>query len=787
MSEDTLAAPSFCQFNLNVTTAKPVNSLQDLTHSQANNGFMDGIPDTNAALSPENGDVSPVTIGKQTAEQLSEIASSEKKLANSLGEGSAKVPLPQTPTDQNGSSVDPNLVRETRLQIRVLVKEISQLAMSDVSVDEFFDGFLTKVTSALASVGGVVWRLNDEGRLDLQYQINMKKTGLSSEMKNRAAHDLLLKRMIDHPEPQLVGPQSGTNQKGEPGNPTDQLIVMEALRINQRVVGVVEVFQRSGSGPATQRGYLRFLVQMCEIASDFLRNHRLRLFNDEQELWEKLETFIRDVHSDLSVKQTEYTVANEGRRLIDCDRVTVLRQRGRKCEVKVVSGLDSIERRAADIKLLNKLSSTVVKARQPLWFSGDGNDLSPQIEKRLQAYLDKSHSKMLAVIPLFQNPLKSKTTTEEGDNETRNRKNQKKQKLLGAIVVEKLGDSKITETLKKRVNVVVQHSQDALTNASRYDNIFLRPLWEKIGSAKRMGLAAIPVWALIPMLLLVGIFALFVTPYRFKVGSEGKLTPHYKNEIFAPMNGTIDQLYVPKSPKEIVEKGTLLAKLSNEPLDAEIDKLVGENKEVAARIQAIDRILESESELKHLENIKYYWEKQGLLQKWSNLKQQIKLKNDLKSNLVIISPASGQVVTWQYEEKLMHRPVKLGDNLMTIIDPNGPWELELEMPEKKMGHLLEAKKNLEELNVTFVVASAPKESYSGKVIHIAQRSEVRGADGNTVLVRVEFDKSEIPKELLLEGTRVTAQIHCGTRSIGYVMFHEVIETFQKNVLFWIMG
>ena len=163
----------------------------------------------------------------------------------------------------------------------------------------------------------------------------------------------------------------------------------------------------------------------------------------------------------------------------------------------------------------------------------------------------------------------------------------------------------------------------------------------------------------------------------------------------------------------------------------------------------------------------------------------LKIKHSQREQLNVVSPAQGQVVTWQVREKLMRRPLKTGDNIMTVIDPTGPWELELEFPEKKMGHLQKARSEFDQpLKVTFVVASDPQAKYIGEVSKIDSKADVRGDQGNTVLVRAKFDKDNFPDELLRDGTRVTARVHCGEKPIGYVLFHEVLETVQQKVLFW---
>ena len=75
-------------------------------------------------------------------------------------------------------SLDPSLIEQTKQQIRTLVNEIAQLSKSDLSPEEFHTEFLPKVVDALAAIGGAIWTVDDQGRLALQYQINLQETKL---------------------------------------------------------------------------------------------------------------------------------------------------------------------------------------------------------------------------------------------------------------------------------------------------------------------------------------------------------------------------------------------------------------------------------------------------------------------------------------------------------------------------------------------------------------------------------------------------------------------------------
>ena len=120
---------------------------------------------------------------------------------------------------------------------------------------------------------------------------------------------------------------------------------------------------------------------------------------------------------------------------------------------------------------------------------------------------------------------------------------------------------------------------------------------------------------------------------------------------------------------------------------------------------------------------------------------------------------------------------------MTLLDLDGEWELELYMPERRMGHIAEAATQAGEgLQVSWLLASHPERRFTGRVIEIHRLAEVRGDQGNCVLIRVAVDKAHLPE--LRSETTVTARVHCGRRSTGFVWFHELIETMYAKVLFW---
>jgi hypothetical protein len=127
--------------------------------------------------------------------------------------------------------------------------------------------------------------------------------------------------------------------------------------------------------------------------------------------------------------------------------------------------------------------------------------------------------------------------------------------------------------------------------------------------------------------------------------------------------------------------------------------------------------------------------------------------------------------------------------MMEVADTSGPWELEVMMPESRMGYVAQAwtdaQKANRDLPVTFILATSPSKKLQGKVEEIHRSAEVRGEDGNTVLIRVSFDQDKL-REVVSDpkiGAGATAKIKCGRASVAFVWLHDLWDFIQAKVLF----
>ena len=579
-------------------------------------------------------------------------------------------------------------IENTKQQIRGLVSEIAQLSKSELEPSEFYSAFMQKIVSALAAHGGAVWNLSADGDASVVYQINIEAGLLDSDSEDTARHTKLLRVIAHSNEAQLIPPNSGFGEDGSVGNPTDHLLVLAPLAGDQGVEAVVEIFQRPNAQPATQRGYLRFLVQMCELAAEWVKSQKLRQFSDRHSLWAQADQFSRLVHHNLDLRETAFTIANEGRRLIGCDRVSVALRKGSKCRVEAVSGQDTVERRSNAVTLLSTLATRVMKSGEALWYDGNTEDLPPQIESVLDEYVDESYTRMMAVLPLKRPETKAdaaRDPSEVDPNETK-----KREEYIGVLIIEQIETNLPRSIVDPRVDLVYEHCCRAVANSQEFNNLFLMPVWRTIGrTAWIIRARALPKTIAITSLVLAILFVFMFVQVDFSVEAEGVLQPVDRHDIFVPANGIVTEMNI--QDQQLVRQGDLLVKLEDPDLLIEKRRVEGQLEETKDQLSNARRA-QFQVGLSPADKIRVSGQVQQLVLRRETLKEELAIIEKKEQLLEIKSPADGQVVLqWDVEKTLLHRPVAIGQVVMTVVEigEEKQWELELSLPERRLGHIAE--------------------------------------------------------------------------------------------------
>ena len=656
---------------------------------------------------------------------------------------------------------------ETWREIEQLVGEVSALASGDSSPEDFYRGLLTRTVQALAARGGAIWTRSADGRFRLLHQIQLGLTPFSADAAD-PLHTRLLDAVAGGTEALAIPPQSGSGEPGALDNPSDALLLLCPVLVESRAVSIVEIFQRPGASPAVQQGYIRLLVALCDLAADFHRRRELAQLRDWSTAAGQIEQFSQSVHRSLDLDATAYALANEGRRCAGCDRVSVLVRRRRAYVVNAISGIDTVDRRANLVRALEDLVTTALATQEPLWSEGETASLPPIVADALQTFVDESHARRIAVLPLRAPQTEEPTRTPSP----------------GAVVLEWFELVADQAESRQRAEPVVRHGGLALHNALTHRSLpFFRLLQWLAGIGWLTRARQLPFTLLAAGVLVAASAALALIRAEFRIEARGQLQPETRRDVFAPNDGIVQQVHAVHA--QAVAPGDLLVVLRKSELDRELTRVLGELQTARKQLESIQATrlqLERDRDATRENAEELTAREEELKKRLESFEKQHAILVVEQAELNVRSPIQGQVQTWEVTESLDARPVKRGQILMTVVDPSGPWVLELRVPDKHVGYVLAAREKLRpDLDVTFLLATHPSTTYRGTIRQVAMAAETDEQNQATVLVTVRIDRSRLP--LLRPGATVVAKIDCGRRSLGFVWFHDLIEAVQTRLLF----
>jgi hypothetical protein len=697
---------------------------------------------------------------------------------------------------------DVNLIEQARRQINRLAEEIAHLSEADLAPSDYYGEFLQRVLQALAAPAGAVWLLTQQGNLQLQYQINMREVGLDRSKEGRESHDELLRQAITKGQPGMLPPHSGLGpaegNRPAPTNPTDYLILLAPIIVDKQCAGLVEIWQDPHRGADAQRGFLQFLVRMAGLAAGYTRNHQLRQMVGQQQVWTQLEAFARQIHNSLNPTEVAYVVANEGRRLVECDRVSVGLRTAGKTRVEAISGADVVEKRSNLVQLQRKLFDAVLVWGEKLVYTGTKDDaLPPNVLHCLDEYLAESTSKLLVVLPLRDD--------READS---------KRPPRSALMMEAFDPSLSSEQMFARLEVIGKHATAALYNATEYKRIPMRFLWVPIAKVQEgFGGKAKAITAAVLLALTALVVSMVVVPYPLKMEAKGQVLPVHRAYVYPPMSGTIIEF--PKFLKNGVRvaKGQELAHMYvpdlapdittiNAQLEASQKKIELANYELGQTGRGRDKLTPS------LTLYDAQAERKAKIEQLNKYRELYNIDANNPGHLWLRAPIEGIVLTPDFREKLSGAPVKESQPILRLgtynPDPTknktSDWEIELKIPQKHVGQVMSAFERLpagSELDVDILLTSKIDQGmFKGKLArkNIAAEATPNRDENNeqepVTVAWVRLSGKDIPEEYTLQakdliaGVEVRTRIRCGNRPMGYSLFYGVWEFLYEKVVFF---
>ena len=668
-------------------------------------------------------------------------------------------------------------------RIERMLAEIAGMAKSESLPTDFPARVLVALHDALPSPGGIFWTQDLNGRLrqnasyfpDAHYGLCDRHEPGDQHGKNalaidEAVHQRLVQGVLESGTARSASVEFSRDLPYANGSQhtaakaRNGVLLFCPITTEGGSTGVLELIQDDDSGLGEQL-LLEVLRSAAELCADYLRRFQLQELTQERAAREQFSQFTRRIHDSLDVAATAYTIANEGRNLIDCDRVTVLACRGPDCQTLAVSGAARWDRRSNTIVGLERLAGAVAEGGDALVYCEGTGNLPPQVRVPLEAYLEEVQAREIIVVPLIR----------------RNENAESAPRPSGVLIVEQFSGV-LTEAKRELAAEICEMSTPALAHALEVQRIpwagFFRDrdwrVWVRRGRKTLVAVACV----------LVLVLAACIIPADFTIEARGVLEPQSRRDIFAPDDGIVEELAVDHG--SAIAVGQQLVVLRNPQLDLDLKRVWGELQAARKRLAAIETArveAATVSASTPVSAARLSGEDAELQVQVESLSRQHRLLQEHQAELSVCSPIAGQVLTWDLPQLLRGRPVHRGQVLMIVADPSGPWQLELEVPDRDAGHVIEARarKGVPELPVTYLIATDPGTPHEAVIDNVAQSIERSNTGEPALRAVVRVKQGVLPNSR--PGSTVIAKIHCGRRSLAYVWLRDLYYAVMTRLLF----
>ncbi len=702
-------------------------------------------------------------------------------------------------------------------RIEEAFEAVAKLSGSGLPPSEYYQQMLNRTLAAIDAPAGAVWLRTPQGFLQMACQLNLERVGLDERRGGRQCHNELLRQAFQTqpPRPILLEPNgrlvpaSATDGSGIPAANLTPFFVLLApiLTEDRRAVGLLEVFQESHYDPRVYPAFLNYTAQMAGYASQYNAYLNKRGNPDAERVFTQIETFARLIHSSLNPTEVAYHIANEGRKLIECDRLSVGVRHGRtRVTVEAVSGADVVEKASTHIRRMRELMQAVLQWGEPLIFKGTREEtLPPDVAAALDAYLAESHAKYLIAMPVRDE--------REKDN---------RRPARSVLLLEIFNPPENTEQYVQRLEVIGKHAAAALYNAAEMKRVPLRWLWKPLllvqdglGGKGRFYAAAAGA------ALVILITCLIAVPYPLRLDAKGQLLPEETLRIFPRTEGIVEEVRVRTG--QAVDPGYELAHLRSAELSQRLQQIHDKRREAQGRLEAAEQALrqltdpreraqyEAQRVTARLQRDAADRELRVLMEEYLCFPEQLGRFRAVAPRFDPALPRREKPVWTVLNDdieiyKLRGRTVRPNEELFRLGNLNGAWHVELKIPQRNMGHIRKAFANKElhhveaatgrkYLDVDLLLASMPDTRYLGRLYEqdltaqaVPNHQELMDTEP-VVTAYVKLKAADIPPQLqapreqFVTGLEVRTRIRCGNHALGYSLFHGVWEWFYEKILF----
>jgi hypothetical protein len=666
-------------------------------------------------------------------------------------------PAPPPDGDAAGS-----IVGEARREIAEIVREVAAAVRCDRSRTEFAAFLCDRTLRAMAAEGICLWQ-RDAATDTLAYTCVHRLgriTDRSIEASATGTHGRLLAEIGADGGPVVVPPTPHSvdmvsAEVDVPANPTHVPVAIAPIECD--VSGsaadyLLEVFLESGGGVATQRGYLRFVAQMADLAGEFFRHDRLRTLRRREKLAAHIDDLIAKLHAIDDTETLAAAIVDGAADALGFDRVGLLEMTGRKARLIAVSHVHSIDHRSAAAEQLRAAVDAV-----PL-IDGDVWNVPPMDVGGKQTSDG-----------LFIRAIASGTVPGQRPVDSPHR----------FVGLQAAGASPTSEDYRDLWTRYTRHASLMLQNkrsAGRFT------AWSMANKQRLLWPAA-----------LIAVTVIACVPVPLIVDAPAVIRPETSHVICAPRDAVVDTVHVTHG--QAVTRGELLLTLTDSSLQEQITSLVGRRSVLdQQRSRLIEALVESSSS-KSGQVDQVQMQRSLVAEEITALDEQLAVLRSIEQSLTIRADRDGIVDAWQIDGRLRSRPVRRGDELMRVVAAQSDWLVEARVPQNRIAHLSKLSQN-DPVIASVSLEASPDEVFGAELCQIGPAAMIDGDPlaHTSVLLRyrgplgddaspstasgAETESAAVPDR---SGAPARVAFDCGNHSLVYVMFQDLFHRIGRTV------
>lgn len=482
-------------------------------------------------------------------------------------------------------------------------------------------------------------------------------------------------------------------------------------------------------------------------------------------------TFCSRLHQSLDPRVVGVTAVNETCTHLGCDRAWLFERSGNRWRLRQVSGQRKMRHSSPQVRQLKTLIRQVAPTGERFLFAGQELNLPESILKSLMAYVHESGVQSLVLEPLV---VPDPVAPDPAGKPTGSKR---KKRPVGLLVCEQFDDNLPPPGLLHRLSVWGEQIALAVQNAKVHSRLLLLPGMKFLSQVfEGIYASRLATTAAVVGILIAAIVGLCTVETDLRIPSRGHLMPVVRRHVYAPLEGEIAEVYVRES--EIVEQGQPLLRLRSPQLELSQLTLASQLQERMQHREAIRAGLRTSlTGRDRTESARLQAQLESVSIEINALERRLALLAEEQAKLVVTAPIRGTITTTQPESRLINCPVQRGEALLEVMDEKGPWRIELEIPERRAGHVLQRLQQ-HQPEVTYRLTALAQQERTTQLKHLGDRTALSQEYGTVVHGYCDVDITTLPIQRI--GADLTARIHCGPRTLMFVYFGEAWEYLQRK-------